>query len=149
MSKMSLSCFFFSCFCKENNPLGLWGWSSPNAPNCSPLRLSFSSASFRLFFPGSERKCSCVESFGLNKKNQPIWLTFLANAIIFCCQGPTARPEQFLGSSHLYPTGRWGLSYSHIPHRGLIACFPNCGSIYGSRPKHYLPNKSIIPFVGL
>lgn len=77
-----------------------------------------------VFFPGSERKCSCVESFRLNEENQPIWLTFLAKAIIFCCQDLTSSPEQFLGSSHLYPPGQWRLSYSHIPHRSPITCLP-------------------------
>lgn len=127
MSKMSLSCFFFFFFLCVKKPT-LWFFEAgpvQRPPNCSPLRLSFLLSLFQtVFFLGSERKCSCVESFGLNEKNQPIWLTFLAKAIIFCCQGLTSRPAQFLGSSHLYQTRQWGLSSSHITRRGPIACLP-------------------------
>lgn len=98
---------------------------------CPPTVPHSASLSFR---PSSslavKEKCSCVKSFGLNEKNQPIWLTFPGQSYNFsCCQGLTSRPEQFLGLSHMHPTGQWGLSYSHIPHRGPIACLPTCGSI--------------------
>lgn len=150
MSKMSLSCFFFFCFCKEKQPSGSLRLVQSKCPQLFPTPPLFLLSLFQtVFFPGSERKCSCVESFGPTENNQPIWLTFLAKAIIFCCQGLTSSPEQFLGSSHLHPTGQWRLSCSHIPHRGPIACLPKCGSTHRSRPKHYLINKSISPFLSL
>lgn len=78
----------------------------PNAPPPSRLVLS----------PGSGRRCSCVLSSGLNEKNRPICLTFLAKVVSSCCQGRTSRPEQFLVSSRVCPTGQWGLSRCHRTH---------------------------------
>lgn len=110
-------------FGKENDPLVLEASPvqiPPTFPFPSPLLFLFSLFE-TVFFPGSERKCSCVESCRLNEKNQPIWLTFLAKAIIFCCQGITFTPEQFLGSSRLCITAQCGLSCCHITHRTPLA----------------------------
>lgn len=87
----------------------------PHSASLSPLPLT------DCLLPWQWKKVQLWESFGLNEKNQPIWLTFLANVIIFCCQGVTFSLEQFMGSSHLYPSGQWRLSDSHILHRGPMA----------------------------
>lgn len=72
MSKMSLSSFFFLSllfFPQRKQPFGSLNLSSPNAPNCSPLRLSLSSPFLRLSFLLAVKESAAVWSpFWLNEK---------------------------------------------------------------------------------
>lgn len=138
----------FNAFSQRKQASGSLRLVQSNCPQLFPAPPFFLLALFEtVFFSGSERKCSCVESFRLNEKNQPIWLTFLAKAVIFCCHSLTSSPEQFLGSGHLYPPGQWRLSYSLIPQRRPIAGLPNVKC--GCTTKHNHFNKSISQFLSL